>query len=107
MDLHSIRFLSAFERFFLLEKVRFFSSTFLHATASPALTRLSHTEQKFSKKKFVKGYIPILKYRFHCSYTKFFEQNFYQYVTVCLVRVCSYKNADKEVHTKFHGEAKT
>ena len=51
------------------------------------------------KKIFFEGYSPILKYRSHRSYTKFLEQNFYRYVTVCLVRIWTYKNMDKKAHT--------
>ena len=67
-----------------------------------ALTRLSRTGQKYSEKKFfVREYSAILKYRSHRSFTKVFEQNFYQNITVCLVRIWTYKNADEKAHTFF------
>ena len=66
----------------------------------PALTRQSYTGQKFSKKIFfVKGCSSILNYRYYRSYTKIFEQTFYQYITVYLVRIRTYKNAYEKDHT--------
>ena len=67
-------------------------------TSLSALTRLSHTGQKFSKKVFVKEYSPIVKYRTHRSCTNFLNKNFHQYVTVYLVRISIYKTADKKMH---------
>ena len=50
-----------------------------------AQTKQSHTGQKFSKKNFLQRGI--------------FERKFYLYVTVCLVQIWTYKNADEKAHT--------
>ena len=52
-----------------------------------ALTRLSHTGQKFSEKIFWKGYSPILKCCSHRSYAKFLHKIF----SICnsLLRGCA------------------
>ena len=106
MGLHSIRFSYVFVRFFtfllLLDKVCAFSSAFLcvHIRTNQIVT---YWTKVFRKKFFVKRYSSILKYRSYPSYTKFlnkiFEQNFYLYTTVYLVRIWTYKNADEKAHT--------
>ena len=75
-NLHGIRLSSVFLRFcFLLKKYALFYPQFYKSI--PALTRQSHTGQKFSEKNFfVKGYSSILKYRSYRSYTKFLNKIF-------------------------------
>ena len=82
MDLHSIRFSYVFVRFlrncFSVKKYELFPPYFYMSIS--ALTRQSHTGQKFSEKKFfVKGYSSILKYRPYRLYTKFWNKIFYIY----------------------------
>ena len=101
MNLHSIRFSYVFVRFFtfllLLDKVCAFSSAFLcvHIRTNQTVT---YWTKVFRKKFFVKGYssfeISLLSF-IH----KIFEQNFYLYTTVYLVRIWTYKNADEKAHT--------
>ena len=71
-----------------------------------ALTRLSHTGQKFSEKNFCKG---VQQSYFELSLLslihKIFEQNVYHYVTVYLGQILTLKNVDKTANT-FCGEAK-
>ena len=57
-----------------------------------ALTRLSHTGQKFSESIFGEG-VQL------CFEISFFEQNFYLYVKVYLVRIWTYKNAEEKART--------
>ena len=59
-------------------------------------TKLSHTGQKFSEKNFAKGYVQLLFYNITLIVH---EQNFYQYATVYLVRIWTYKNAGEKAHT--------
>ena len=76
----------------------FFSSAFLNAHIRTNHT-VTYWTKVFRKKIFVKGYGPILKYRSHRSYIKFFEQKFDQCITVYVVRIRANKNADKKAHT--------
>ena len=93
-------FSSVFLRFcFSLTKYALFHPHFYVPISAP--TRQSHTEQKFSEKKIFKGvqlYFEILLLSF---IHKIFEQNFYLYITVYLVRIwtVTYKNADEKAHT--------
>ena len=64
-----------------------------------ALTRQSHTGQKFSEKNFCKGVQLYFEISLLSFIHKIFEQNFYLYITVYLVRIWTYKNADEKVHT--------
>ena len=59
-----------------------------------ALTTLPHIEQKFFENILVWSGTAQL-----CFEISLFEQNFYQYVTVYLVRKWTYKNADETAHT--------
>ena len=79
--------------FFLLhEKVCSFDPRLY--TSISALIRLSNIEQKFFEKNFVEVQ-PFFEISLS-SLTKFL--NFYQYVTVFLVRIWTYKNADEKTH---------
>ena len=121
VDLHSIRFSSAFIRFcafvLLHEKYVLFRPHFYMSITNR--TRLSHTGQKFleKKKKFVKEYC-ILKYRSHClyEYSKFLKKKFWRKefekkilkknflktifinVTVNFARMWTCYNADEKPH---------
>ena len=91
-------FLSVFLPFrFSVKKYALFHLHFY--TSISALTKLSHTGQKFSKKIFlerVQLYFEILLLSFIHN---IFEQNFYLYVAVYLVRIWTYENADEKAHT--------
>ena len=103
VNLHSIRFSYVFVRFFtflvLLDKACAFSSAFIcvHIRTNQTVT---YWTKVFRKKFFVKGYVQLY---FEISLLSFihkiFEQNFYLYITVYLVRIWNYKNADKKAHT--------
>ena len=64
-----------------------------------ALTRQSHTGQKFSEKIFCKGVQLYFEISLLSLIHKIFEQNFYLYITVYLVRIWTYQNADEKAHT--------
>ena len=102
MDLHSIRFSTIFVCFFtfllLREKVCNFSSAFLyvHICTNQAVTYWTIVFRKFF---FVKEYSSILKYRFYRLYKNFWTKFFYLYITVYLMRIWTYKNADEKAHT--------
>ena len=57
----------------------------------PHYQTVTYTEQKFSENIFCKG-VQL------CFETSLFEQNFYEYVTVYLVRKWTYKNAKEKAH---------
>ena len=78
--------------FFSMKNYVVFSSAFLYVHI--ALTKLSHTGQKFSQSIFGKG-VQL------CFEISFFEQNFYlySYVTIYLVRIWTYKNAEEKART--------
>ena len=57
-----------------------------------ALSRLSRTEQKFSENIIGKG----VQLYFEIS---LFEQNFFQYVAIYLVRKLTYKDVEEKAHT--------
>ena len=59
-----------------------------------ALTRQSHTGQKFSEKNFFKGVQLYFEISLLSFIQKIFEQNLYLYITVYLVRIWTYKNAE-------------
>ena len=90
-----------FVRFFtsllLREQVCPFSSAFLYVHIRTNQT--DSTGQKFSEKKFLQRgtslYWNIALIFIH----KIFDQNFHQYITVYLLRICTYKNADEKAHT--------
>ena len=67
-----------------------------------ALTRQSHTGQKFSEKNFLLRGTALFRNIALIVHT----QNFYLYVTVYLVRIWTYKNAMKK-RLLFQVEAKT
>ena len=78
--------------------VRIIICPYAHNFLCPYLLR-HKLDKRFPKKKFFgKGYSPVLKCRSHRSCTKFFEQNFYQYVTVYLERMWTNKNANEKPH---------
>ena len=82
------------------EKVYAFSSTFLYVHIRTNQT-VTYRTKVFQKKIFCKGvqlYFEILILLF---IQKIFEhtRNFYLYVTVHLVRIWTYKNADEKAHT--------
>ena len=97
VDLRSVSFLFAFVRFFFSLKTRVFFVRIFIIIIISALTRQSHTGQKFSKNIFYEGvqlYFEIL----------LFEQNFYLYVAVYSAkRIC--KNSEEKAHT-FSGTSK-
>ena len=64
-----------------------------------ALTRQSHTGQKFSEKSFCKGVQLYFEISLLLFIHKIFEQNFHLYITVYLVRIWTYKNANEKAHT--------
>ena len=103
MNLHSIRFSYVFVRFVFL---RFCFSLTKYALFHPhfyvsisALTRQSHTGQKFSEKIFCKGVQLYFEISLFSFIHKIFEQNFYLYITVYLVRIWTYKKGDEKAHT--------
>ena len=77
--------------------MRFFIRMFYMSIS--ALTRQSHTAQKFSENNFCKGVQHYFEISLLSFIHKIFEQNFYLYMTVYLVRIRTYKNADKKAHT--------
>ena len=102
VNLHSIRFSYVFVRFFtfllLLDEVCAFSSAFLcvHIRTNQTVT---YWTKVFRKIFFVKGYSSISKYSSYRSYTKFLNKIFIYILTVYLVRIRTYKNADEKAHT--------
>ena len=102
VNLHSIRFSYVFVRFFtfllLLEKVYAFSSAFLcvHIRTNQTVTYWTKVVRKNFFCKGVRRYFEISLLSF---VHKIFEQNFYLYITVYLVRIWTYKNADEKAHT--------
>ena len=101
MNLHSSvfrPFSSVFLRFyFSLKKYALFHPHFYKSIS--ALTRQPHTGQKFSEKNFFKGVQLYFEISLLSFIHKIFEQNFYLYITVYLVRIWTYKNADEKAHT--------
>ena len=76
----------------------FFHSHFYKSLS--ALTRQSHTGQKFSEKIFFKG----LQLYFETSLLSFIGLHkifTYIYTTVYLLRIWSYKNADEKAHSVY------
>ena len=63
--------------------------------------------KSFPKKNFFKWIQPYFETSLSSFIHKIFEESLYQYVTVYLVGIWTYKNADEKVHTLFRGEAKT
>ena len=103
MDLHSIRFLSVFVRFFTFllfhKKVCNFSSAFIYVSirANQIVTYWTRvSEKKIFCKEILQLYFEISLLPF---IYKIFEQNFYQYITIYFVRIWTYKNADEKAHT--------
>ena len=62
-----------------------------------ALTRLTHTGQKFSEKNFCKGMQPYFEISLLSYIRKIFEQNFCEYLAVYCRWI--YKNADEKANT--------
>ena len=56
-------------------------------------------DKSFPKKNFCRGVHPYFEISLLSFIHKHFEQNFYQYVPVYLVRIWTYKNADEKAHT--------
>ena len=83
VNLHSIRFSYVFVRFF----------TFLLLLDSHIL------DKSFPKKFFCKGVQPYFEISLLSFIPKIFEQNFYLYITVYVVRIWTHKNADEKAHT--------
>ena len=63
------------------------------------LTRLSHSDKSFPKKIFYKKVSLYFEISLLSFIHKIFEQNFYPCVTVYLVQIWTYKNADEKAHT--------
>ena len=59
---------------------------------------MSHNEQNFSEKN-CGGVLPYFDIPLLSFMHQIFEQHFYQYATVYLVRIWFYKNADEKAHT--------
>ena len=99
VKLHSIRFSSVFFYVFAssVNKYVLFHPHFYKSI--PALTKLSHSGQKLSEKIFCSRVQPYFEILLLSFIRKVFEQNFYQYETVYLVRIWTYKNADEKEHT--------
>ena len=101
VNLHSVRFSYVFVRFFtfllLLDKVCAFSSAFLcvHIRTNQTVTYWI----KVFRKKFFEGVQRYFEISLLSFIHKIFEQNFYLYITVYLVRIWTYKNADEKAHT--------
>ena len=93
-----VRFRPFFLRFcFSLTKYALFHPHFYVSIS--ALTRQSHTGQKLSEKIFCKGVRRYFEISLLSFIHKIFEQNFYLNITVYLVRIWTYKNADEKAHT--------
>ena len=91
-------FSSVFLRFcFFLKKYALFHSHFYKSIS--ALTRQSHTGQKFSENFFCKGVLLDFEISLLTFIHKNFEQKFYLYITVYLVQIWTYKNADEKALT--------
>ena len=56
-------------------------------------------DKSFPKKFFCKGVQLYFEISLLSFIHKIFEQNFYLYITVYLVRIWTYKNADEKAHT--------
>ena len=101
VNLHSIRFSYVFVRFFtfllLLDKVCAFSSAFscVHIRTNQTVTYWT----KVFRKNFCKGVQLYFEISLLSFIHKIFEQNFYLHITVYLVRIWTYKNADEKAHT--------
>ena len=102
VNLHSFRFSFVFIRFFtfllLLDKVCAFSSAFLcvHVRTNQTVTCWTKV---FRKKFFCKGVQLYFEISLLSFIHKIFGQNFYPYITIYLVRIWTYKNADEKAHT--------
>ena len=93
-----VRFRPFFFRFwFSLTKSALFHPHFYVSIS--ALIRQSHTGQKFSEKNSCKGVQLYFEISLLSFIHKNFEQNFYLYIIVYLVRIWTYKNADEKAHT--------
>ena len=89
VNLRSIRFSSVFLRFsFLLKKYAHFHPCFYKSIY--ALTRQSHAGQKYPKKLFCKGVQLYFEISLLSFIHKIFEQKFYLYTAVYLVRIWTY-----------------
>ena len=94
--LRRIYTVSVFRSFLLLhEKVCAFSSAFLYVHIRTNQT-VTYWTKVFRKKNFCKGVQLYFKISLLSFIYKIFEQNFYPYVTVYLVRIWTYKNADEK-----------
>ena len=97
MNLHSIRFSSVFLRFcFSLKKYALFHPHFYKSIS--ALNRLLYIDKNFVQKFCVWTIRAIFQNRYPFT-KKLFRKTFVQYVTVWLVRIWTYKNADEKSHT--------
>ena len=92
-------FLSVFFTFLLLlEKVCTFSSAFLYVHIHNNRT-VTFWTKVFRKEFFCKGLSLYFEISLLSLMHQIFEQNFYPYVTVYLVRIWTYKNTDEKAHT--------
>ena len=73
--------------------MRFFISPYPHYTDSHIL------DKSFPKKIFCKGVQLYFEISLVSFIHKVFEQNFYVYISVYLVQIWTYKNADEKAHT--------
>ena len=98
VNLHSIRFSSVFLRFcFFLLKYALFHPHFYKFIS--ALRRLLYIVKNFVQKFCVWTLRAIFQNQAVPLYKKNFRKAFVQYVTVWLVRIWTYKNADEKAHT--------
>ena len=97
VNLHCIRFSYVFVRFCFLKKFALFHPHFYKSIS--ALSRLLYIGKNFVQKFCVRRIRAIFQYRAVPLCKKFFRKRFVQYVTVWLVRIWTYKNADEKAHT--------
>ena len=92
-------FVCFFTFLLLLDKVCAFSSAFLcvHIRTNQTVSHI--LDKSFPKKFFCKGVQLYFEISLLSFIHKIFEQNFYLYITVYLVRIWTYKNADEKAHT--------
>ena len=95
----SIRFFSGFVRFRLsMKKYRYLLSRPHFYLSISALSRLLYIYKNFAQKFCVKTMRAIFKNRAVLLYKNFFRNNFVQYLSVWLMRIWAYKNADEKEH---------
>ena len=77
--------------------MRFFIRIFINPY--PHLPDSHILDKNFPKKNFCEGVLLYFEISLLSFIHKIFEQNFYLYTTVYLVRIWTYKNADEKAHT--------